>query len=88
MSDPVIRGISVDPPVVAPGGSCTITVDAFDPDDGTFTVEVRVRDSSGNQIVGTAAGSVKDTLSYEAIADRGTITAGSQSHIFIWTDGA
>lgn len=85
MSTPVIRSISVNPPVVPPGGSATITVDAFDPDDGVATIKIEFTDGSGNKTEGEATIAVKDSLSASATTDRGTISQ-TGSFTFVWTD--
>lgn len=69
MSKPVIRGVTVDPRTVAPGGQATVTIDAFDPDSRTVTCSAEVTDSAGNTATATTNLTVGDPLTYSLTTD-------------------
>jgi hypothetical protein len=59
MAAPIISAIEVDPASVPPGGTCTVTIQAHDPDTGSpgksHRVEGKVSDDKGEigRLIGT-----------------------------------
>lgn len=62
--NPVIRSVTVTPNTVQPGGTATVTIDAYDPDSRSVTFEGSVTDSNGNVTHASTTLTVGDPLTY------------------------
>ena len=86
MAAPIIQSVTVTPNPVPSGQTATITVNAYDPDEGTFKIDGTVTDQAGNVANFSATGRTSDPLSYEAEVDVGTLTQDNdRPNVFYWT---
>lgn len=86
MAAPIITSVTIEPDPVPAGSQATITVNAYDPDQGEFTVTGTVTDSAGTEVPFSATGRTSDPLVYEAVVDVGTLTHDTVlGNVFYWT---
>lgn len=84
MAAPVLESITVDPEVIPPGGTATITVVASDGDNRTATVTITGTDSTGATVTGEATIRISDPVTVVATVDGVELPVDGQGR-FVYT---
>ncbi|MFI7072037.1 hypothetical protein [Micromonospora sediminicola] len=73
MAAPSIRSITAAKTTLQPGESTVVTIDAFDPDARTITLNGRVTDAGGHVSTVTTQLTVGDPITFELTTDDETV---------------
>ncbi|MEU8371236.1 hypothetical protein [Micromonospora tulbaghiae] len=73
MAAPSIRSITAAKSTLQPGESTVVTIDAFDPDARTITLNGRVVDGDGNVSTVTTQLTVGDPITFELTSNDQTV---------------